>query len=150
MILGAIEKKQTFSELINQANSMVTGVLHDTLKRSINVMPSAVVFGSIRTGTINEIMMTLKNEDQIAHRITIKPVSDKRIVVKQLEYGIIAPGMLKQISVSIRVAEDEPNLPIKVDDVIQIVTKHDVFRIPVSANILSASEFEGANDQNLQ
>ena len=150
MILGAIEKKQTFSELINQANSMVTGVLHDTLKRSINVMPSAVVFGSIRTGTINEIMMTLKNEDQIAHRITIKPVSDKRIVVKQLEYGIIAPGMLKQISVSIRVAEDEPNLPIKVDDVIQIVTKHDVFRIPVSANILSASEFEEANDQNLQ
>ena len=58
--------------------------------------------------------------------------------------------MLKQISVSIRVAEDEPNLPIKVDDVIQIVTKHDVFRIPVSASILSASEFEEANDQNLQ
>lgn len=82
MILGAIEKKQTFSELINQANSMVTGVLHDTLKRSINVMPSAVVFGSVRTGTINEILMTLKNEDSIAHRITIKPLNDKRIVVK--------------------------------------------------------------------
>ena len=118
MILGAIEKKQTFSELINQANSMVTGVLHDTLKRSINVMPSAVIFGSIRTGTINEIMMTLKNEDSIAHRITIKPMNDKRVVVKQLEYGIIAPGMLKQVSVSIRVPEDEPNLPGKVEDVI--------------------------------
>ena len=118
MILGAIEKKQTFSELINQANSMVTGVLHDTLKRSINVMPSAVIFGSIRTGTINEIMMTLKNEDSIAHRITIKPMNDKRVVVKQLEYGIIAPGMLKQVSVSIRVPEDESNLPSKVEDVI--------------------------------
>ena len=29
MILSAINKKQTFAELINQANSMVTGVLHD-------------------------------------------------------------------------------------------------------------------------
>lgn len=29
MILQAINKKQTFSELINQANSMVTSVLHD-------------------------------------------------------------------------------------------------------------------------
>lgn len=35
MILGAIEKKQTFGELINQANSMVTSVLHDNLKRSL-------------------------------------------------------------------------------------------------------------------
>jgi len=129
---------------------MVTGVLHDTLKRSINVMPSAVVFGSIRTGTINEILMTLKNEDSVAHRITIKPVSDKRIVVKQLEYGIIAPGMLKQISVSIRVAGDETDVPSKVDDIIQIVTKHDVFRIPVSANILSTNDFYEENDQNLQ
>lgn len=39
MILSAINKKQTFAELINQANSMVTGVLHDGLKRSLNVMP---------------------------------------------------------------------------------------------------------------
>ena len=67
-----------------------------------------------------------------------------------MEYGIIAPGMLKQVSVSIRVAEDESNLPSKVEDVIQIVTKHDIFKVPVSATILSASEFEEANDQNLQ
>jgi len=63
----------------------------------------------------------------------IKPVSDKRVVVKQLEYGIIAPGMIKQISVSIRVAEDETDVPSRIEDSIQIVTKHDVFKIPVSA-----------------
>jgi hypothetical protein len=97
---------------------MVTGVLHDTLKRSINVMPSSVVFGSIRTGTVNEILMTLKNEDSIAHRIMIKPVSDKRVVVKQLEYGIIAPGMMKQVSVSIRVPEDETEVPSRIEDTI--------------------------------
>ena len=41
MILSAINKKQTFAELINQANSMVTGVLHDNLKRSLNIMPAS-------------------------------------------------------------------------------------------------------------
>merc|ERR1712051_261288 len=50
MILSAINKKQTFAELINQANSMVTGVLHDGLKRSLNVLPSTVVFGGLRPG----------------------------------------------------------------------------------------------------
>jgi len=61
---------------------MVTGVLHDSLKRSLNVMPSIVTFGTIRTGTISEVLITLKNEDSIAHRITIKPMTDKRVVVR--------------------------------------------------------------------
>ena len=72
MILSAINKKQTFAELINQANSMVTGVLHDGLKRSMNIMPSSVQFGALRAGTNNEVIITLKNEDSVAHRITIK------------------------------------------------------------------------------
>jgi hypothetical protein len=82
MILGAINKKQTFAELINQANSMVTGVLHDPLKRSLNVMPSACVFGGVRAGTENEIIVTLKNEDQLGHRITVKPMTDRRVIVR--------------------------------------------------------------------
>ncbi len=74
---------------------MVTGVLHDSLKRSLQVMPGAVVFGHIRPGTINDIAMTIKNEDSVPHRITIKAMTDPRIVVRQEEYGIIAPGMTK-------------------------------------------------------
>lgn len=85
---------------------MVTGVLHDSLKRSLQVMPGSVVFGHIRPDTINEIIMSIKNEDSVPHRITIKPMADPRIVVRQEEYGIIAPGMMKQINVSIRLGED--------------------------------------------
>ena len=137
MILSAINKKQTFAELINQANSMVTGVLHDSLKRSLNIMPSSVQFGALRAGTNNEVIITLKNEDSVAHRITIKPMMDRRILVKQEEYGIIAPGMMKKVIVSIRVPEDEKNLPSNVKDTITIVSKHDIFKIPVSATIMS-------------
>lgn len=50
MIMSAINKKQTFSELINQANSMVTSVLHDNMKRSVNIMPSIVRFGTVALG----------------------------------------------------------------------------------------------------
>jgi len=41
--------------------------------------------------------------------------------------------MMKQVSVSIRVPEDEADVPSRIEDTIQIVTKHDVFKIPVTA-----------------
>jgi hypothetical protein len=66
MILQAINKKQTFSELINQANSMVTSVLHDGLKRSVNILPSVCKFGSIKLGEQAEMVLTVKNEDSLS------------------------------------------------------------------------------------
>ena len=61
---------------------MVTAVLHDSLKRSLNVMPGAVHFGALRSGTCNSFILTLKNEDSVSHRVTIKTVADKRVTVK--------------------------------------------------------------------
>ena len=66
MILQAINKKQTFSELINQANSMVTSVLHDNLKRSINILPSVCKFGPVVEGSENELIVSIKNEDGLS------------------------------------------------------------------------------------
>jgi len=44
---------------------MVTGVLHDSLKRSLNVLPSAIAFGALKQGSSNEIVVTVKNEDMV-------------------------------------------------------------------------------------
>jgi hypothetical protein len=148
MILSAINKKQTFAELINQANSMVTGVLHDSLKRSLNIMPSFVDFGALRVGSVNEVVLTVKNEDSIGHRITVKPIKDNRIVVQQQEYGLIAPGMIKKISILIRVSEEEP-APATIKETVKILSKHDVFNIPVTASILSMEAFREQNQQKL-
>lgn len=120
---------------------MVTGVLHDSLKRSLNIMPSFVDFGALRVGSVNEVVLTVKNEDSIGHRITVKPIKDNRIAVQQQEYGMIAPGMIKKISVVIRVGEDEP-APATIKETIKILSKHDVFNIPVTASILSMEEFK--------
>ena len=74
MIMSAINKKQTFSELINQANSMVTSVLHDNMKRSVNIMPSMVRFGNVALGCYACMTVTIKNEDSLSQRVHIKPV----------------------------------------------------------------------------
>jgi hypothetical protein len=71
----------------------------------------------------------------------VKPVKDNRIVVQQQEYGMIAPGMIKKISILIRVSEEEPS-PGSIKETIKILSKHDVFNIPVSASILSMEAFD--------
>lgn len=72
MILNAINKKQTFNELISEANAMVTSVLNDSLKRSLNILPSKVNFGAVRAGVVNELVVSVKNEDMLAQRIVLK------------------------------------------------------------------------------
>merc|ERR1712188_367545 len=111
-------------------------------------MPNSVVFGHVRAGSMNEVTISVKNEDMVAHRITIKPMTDKHIIVRQEEYGIIAPGMTKQVVVTVRVSEDEENASIK--DTIQIVSKHDCFKIPVSATIVGDAEFDELNQKQLE
>ena len=81
MILNAIQKKQTFNELISEANAMVTSVLNDSLKWSLNILPSRVNFGGVRAGVVNELIVSVKNEDMLAQRIVLKQPSDKRFRV---------------------------------------------------------------------
>jgi hypothetical protein len=132
MILQAINKKQTFSELINQANSMVTSVLHDNMKRSVNVLPSFIKFGAIQIGTEVEIILTVKNEDSLSQRIQVKPMKDIRIQVTQDTYGPIAPGMTKKIIVTLKASELG-----KVKDEVQVMTKSDIFKVPIDAIVMS-------------
>lgn len=137
MILSAINKKQTFAELINQANAMVTSVLHDPLKRSFNVMPSALKYGALRVDTQYELVITLKNEDSVALRLNLKQCSDNRIKAEQKEMGLIAPGMIRKVIVTL-CSKELGNIK----DTLHIITKSDVFKIPIEATILSAADYD--------
>merc|ERR1712060_849035 len=79
-----------------------------------------------------------------------KPTTDRRVTVRQEEYGIIAPGMIKKVIVTISVAEDEPNLPASIKDTITIVSKHDIFKLPATAKLMSLDQFAEENKQNLE
>lgn len=54
---------------------------------------------------------------------------------------MIAPGMIKKVAIIIRVSEDEQT-PATIKETIKILSKHDVFNIPLTANILSTEVFE--------
>ena len=45
--------------------------------------------------------------------------------------------MIKKIIVTINIDEDEPNLPASIKDIITIVSKHDIFKIPVTATLMT-------------
>jgi len=53
--------------------------------------------------------------------------------------------MIRTVSVGIRVAEDETHVPSSIKDTIEIVSKHDIFKIPVTARIISAADFDEEN-----
>lgn len=56
--------------------------------------------------------------------------------------------MIRKISVMIRLAEDEKEDLIK--DVLQVVTKHETFKIPISAQIHSFENFEEINKKHIE
>lgn len=116
---------------------MVTSVLHDPLKRAFNVMPSAVRFGNLKAGQSYEMIITLKNEDSVAHRIVLKPLIDKRVSASQAEMGPVAPGIIRKVLVTIN-ANEEGN----VRETLNIVTKSDIYKIPVEATILSPENYD--------
>lgn len=64
-------------------------------------------------------------------------MNDKRIQVLQIETGPIAPGMTRKISVTVR-ANEECNIK----ETLQILTKTDIFKIPIEASFLSAENYQ--------
>lgn len=148
MILQAIAKKQTFNELIGQSNAMVTSVLNDPMKRSVNILPSEAKFGSLKEGGKYEILITCKNEDMLPQRVVIRQAKDKRIRVQQDVGGSIATGMVKNIRVIIDTTKHSENSVIS--DGFEIMTKTDIYRIPISATVLSDEHFDEINAESLK
>ena len=58
--------------------------------------------------------------------------------------------MIRTISVGIRIAEDESSVPTSIKDTIEIVSKHDIFKIPVTARVISAADFDEENRNQMQ
>ena len=67
----------------------------------------------------------------------MKSLADPRVTAQQVEMGLVAPGMIRKIAVTIN-AKDAGSIK----DMLQIVTKADVFKIPIEANILSPDEYD--------
>ena len=68
--------------------------------------------------------------------------------MKQEEYGMIAPGMIKKLIVTIRVPDDA-EVPANIKETLTIVSKHDIFKLPITAKLLSEADWEKDNKNNM-
>lgn len=127
---------------------MVTSVLHDQLKRSVNILPSACRFGPVLHGQEVEMTVNVQNEDSLSQRIHLKPLADSRVVVKQESYGAIAPGMHRKLIVTIKATA--PDSLGKIKEELHIVTKSDVYKLPIEAEILNAQAYEQKKQELLK
>ena len=89
--------------------------------------------------------ISVKNEDSLCQRIHIKPSQDKRLVVKQETYGPIAPGMTRKLIVTLLASNNDKETLGKIKEEVHIVTKSDIFKLIVEAEILSPDQFEAIN-----
>jgi hypothetical protein len=134
---------------------MVTSVLNDPLKRSVNILPSTAAFGSLKEGSKYELTITCKNEDMLPIRIVLKQPKDKRIRIEQVNItknetdkgGPIAPGVSKFIKVIIDCKSPGNSV---VSDSFEIVTKSDIYKIPITATILNPDKFDEINAESFK
>jgi len=95
------------------------------------------------------MIVTVKNEDSLSQRIQVKPTQDKRLVVRQETYGPIAPGMTKTIIIKIRASLPDAVSLGMIREEVHIMTKSDIFKLPVDATILSADDYNQQNEESL-
>ena len=109
------------------------------------MMPGAARFGPVRAGGIYEFIITYKNEDQLPQRINLRQGSDPNIRVKNMNPGPIASGMTGKICVELKTQDDKTG---KLKDEFQIVTKSEIYKIPVFANILNIEDYNNIEKES--
>jgi hypothetical protein len=61
--------------------------IHDHLKRNVLITPVKARFGDLQAGKLYQMKISVKNEDVMAQRITVRPCSTKYAKAFQAELG---------------------------------------------------------------
>ena len=144
VLYKALMKKQSYKEMIETQNMMISAYTTDPLKRSLQVIPACLRFGVVKVSEIYEMQILLKNEDNQLLRFIIRQPArkDVRVLFKPAP---IAPGMFVKLSVEVSLKQPE-----KVETEFEIATKTEIFKIPVFANAVYQDEYEKINEESLR
>jgi hypothetical protein len=122
----SIDKKNDREMLMERRDLMATSAVIDPLKRDLLILPVNVNFGKIKFGVEYEKVVRVKNEDTLPQRITIRQPKKSFIIVRQVEFGAMALGMTREITVSIKAKEENLGTFL---DYFEIISKHDIYRV---------------------
>ena len=144
VLYKALMKKQSYKEMIETQNMMISAYTTDPLKRSLQVIPACLRFGVVKVNEVYEMQILLKNEDSQLLRFVIRqPVrKDARVLFKPAP---IAPGMFVKLSVELSPKQAE-----KLESEFEIATKTEIFKIPIYANAVFQDEYDKINEESLR
>lgn len=140
----ALMKKQSYKEMIDTQNMMISAYTNDPLKRSLQIIPASLRYGVVKAGEVYEMTVLLKNEDSQLLRFIVRqpPRKDIKILFKPAP---IAPGMFTKLTAEICVKNPE-----KFESEFEVASKTEIFRIPVFVNALSSEEYEKINEESVR
>jgi hypothetical protein len=74
-LINALDKRTTYEELMEKLNLMVTAELCDPLNKMLKIDPTALDFGYMKLGTKHQMLLKVRNDDNLVNRIYVKPSS---------------------------------------------------------------------------
>jgi len=112
-------------------------------ERLVEVVPSSCRFGPLRTGCIYCMSVSVRNLDVDVTRFSVVPLGNRMVRVKHSPGGI-APGMAMRLLIEIACLE-----PTSIEEVVEVRSKAQVVRFPVTARIHEAKEYDNLDAQAL-
>jgi hypothetical protein len=103
----------------------------------VEVTPGTCRFGPVRQGGVYRMHFFLRNLDVDVTRFSVGRIDPKSFVNVQYQPGHIAPGMAAKVTVEI-----VASAPGVVEQLVEARMKAHVVRIPVTARILEAEEYD--------
>jgi hypothetical protein len=138
-LMKTFDKKYNYNELIDRKSMMIQADINDRLRRDVLIVPAEADFGRLRVGGLYEMRLTVKNEDALTQRIHINPCKHPSVQVCTNKTGPIALGLNREVIVRVQANDSSRG---RLAESFEIVTKHEVYEIPVRAMIVSPESFE--------
>ena len=137
-LMRSIDMASAVEDQAEKKNLMIYADLNDKLRRDILINPVEANFGVVRENATYELKIDIKNEDVLCQRIAVKRPKTNFVKAYLNEMGPIPLGITRKVIVQLRTTSDIRG---KFSDDFQIVSKHEIYRIPVSAQIVSEEAF---------
>ena len=144
VLYKALMKKQSYKEMIETQNMMISAYTTDPLKRSLQIIPACLRFGLIKMSESYEMQVLLKNEDSQLLRFVIRQPARKEVRVL-FKPAPIAPGMFIKLAVEVSLKHPE-----KLETEFEIATKTEIYKIPVFANAVHQDEYDKVNEESVR
>jgi len=109
----------------------------------VEVTPGICRFGPVRQGGVYRMGFFLRNLDVDVTRFNVTPLKSEFVKVSH-QPGQIAPGMAAKVVVEIMAKQ-----PGKVEQLVEVRVKAHVIRVPVTARILEAEEYDRLDAESM-